>query len=595
MRSVRVRTGTSLLGLPSLFFIYLLLGILGTLFASAFFAESLQGQGVLSLIWIVFLSVPVVLSTFLLVALIRLVRDVVAKKAGGKLRARLLAYFFATSLLSSFPSVVIASRFVAGIADTWFSADLGTVLDDANWFALDSYRQRLRSLEAAARSPHLALAAAKAAAGDAAGAAADLTAADPALLAAQGFDRNGSEEWRERFFIGNRAFALRTPPATRTGFLPRDIEQTRASPKGRDAGVIRYVIAEDEAVRMLTLSLGDDFDPRTRRLSEAVDRVAAIGSLRKALSWTLILLYGAFLLPSLLMTLIIAFSLTNAVTQPLVSLADATRRVAEGDFSIRIIERPGDELGTLVASFNAMVRELERSRDALLRTEKINLWQDLAQRLAHEIKNPLTPIKLSAERVLRRARTEPDRLGEIVESCMLAIIQEVDGLTTMLTDFRSFSRMPPPNLEPVTAIALIEEAVALYRSSYMGIEFDTSGVDGSIMLETDRRHLSQAIANLILNAVDSMDRRGKIDFHAVLVKKRDSRYCRISIRDNGKGIPEEARPHIFTPYFTTKETGTGLGLSIVERIVNDHGGSIWFDSAVGVGTTFYIDLPIRNR
>jgi nitrogen fixation/metabolism regulation signal transduction histidine kinase len=247
-----------------------------------------------------------------------------------------------------------------------------------------------------------------------------------------------------------------------------------------------------------------------------------------------------------------------------------------------------------VASFNAMVRELARSRTALLRTEKINLWQDMAQRLAHEIKNPLTPIKLSAERVLRRAKSDPEHLTEIVDSCMLAIIQEVDGLSTMLTDFRSFARMPPPTLERAKAIAVIEDAAALYRSSYPGIEFDISGVDAQIVVEADRRHFSQVIANLILNAVDAMEGKGRIEFRAELVKKRDSRYCRISIRDNGKGIPEEARPHIFTPYFTTKETGTGLGLPIVERIVNDHGGTIWFDTAVGVGTTFYIDLPIRN-
>lgn len=589
-----MRSGSSLLGLPSLFFIYLLLGILGTLFASTFFSETVkEGSGLLPLVWVVFFSIPAVLSAFLLFAVIRLVRDVLAKRVGGKLRARLLAFFFATAILSSLPSIVIASRFVAGIADSWFTAELDKTLDDANWFALDSYRRRLDSLERLAVSDFPAKL--ERAAANRREAESLLAAADPSFLCAQGFSKTEKGEWKERFFAGDRGYSLAALPAERTGFLPRDLTPSAAYPKGRDRDVVRYVVAENGlAVSVLTLSLGEEFDQRTVRLNRAVERVGAVGALRPELSRTLGLMFAAFLLPSLLMTLLIAFSLTDTVTQPVVSLADATRRVAEGDFSIRILERPGDELGALIASFNAMVRELENSRNALLRTEKINIWQELAQRLAHEIKNPLTPIKLSAERVLRRAKNDPERLGEILESCMIGIIQEVDGLTTMLTDFRSFSRMPPPLLERLTLRPVVEDAITLYRSSYPGVEFDCENVAPDLQVDLDRRNISHVLANLLINAIDAMEGRGKIEFRAELVKKKDSRYCRISIRDNGKGIPEEARQHVFTPYFTTKDTGTGLGLPIVERIVNDHGGSIWFDTAEGVGTTFYIDLPIRN-
>jgi len=367
-----------------------------------------------------------------------------------------------------------------------------------------------------------------------------------------------------------------------------------AYPKGRDKDVVRYVVAEGNALRVVTLSLGEDFDRKTDRLTVSRGLVENVGKLRPALSRTLGLLYAAFLFPSILMTFLISFTLANSVTQPLASLAEATKRVAEGDFSIRILERPGDELGTLVASFNAMVRELDRSRSALLRTETINLWQDMAQRLAHEMKNPLTPIRLSAERVLRRAKIEPERLGEILESSMLAIIQEVDGLNSMLGDFRSFARIPPPSLEQARLAAIVEEAIALYRSSYPAVEFDCAGLDPELHADVDRRHIAQALSNLIINAVDAMKGSGRLEFRAELVKKRDSRYCRISIKDNGEGIPEEVRRQVFSPYFTTKEAGTGLGLPIVERIVLDHGGTIWFDTAVGVGTTFYIDLPLRN-
>jgi nitrogen fixation/metabolism regulation signal transduction histidine kinase len=561
--------------LPSLVFIYLLLGILGAAVSQAFFTQSLtSGRVVPSLVWALFLSVLLAIGAFLLSAVVSLVKDILAKRAGGKLRARLFAFFIATAVLASVPSVVIASRFVAGILDLWYSADFQTALDDANYFALDAYRYRLLALESAASS----VPAERASAGS-----------DSARYSAvQVFVRGRDGSWGESIFRGNRSFALPEPPAFKTGFLPRDQE--------RDRDVARFVAASGAGtVTVWSLSLGDRFEERTARVAAARDLVNATAGLRPVLNRTLFLFYATFLLPTLLMTLLIAFSLTESVTRPLVGLSDATRRVAEGDFSIRILSRSDDELGALVASFNTMVRELEKSRAALLHTEKINIWQDMAQRLAHEIKNPLTPIKLSAERVLRRAKTDPGRLEEILEPCMLAIIQEVDGLSTMLTEFRTFARLPPPTMETYKLRSVVEDSVALYRSSYPGIVFDCAAVDPDIEVEVDRRHISQVLANLIVNAVDSMKGRGRLDFAAELVKKRDSRYCRLSVRDDGAGIPEDQRPFIFTPYFTTKESGTGLGLSIVERIINDHGGSVWVDSAEGAGATFYIDLPVARK
>lgn len=347
-------------------------------------------------------------------------------------------------------------------------------------------------------------------------------------------------------------------------------------------------------VRIITFDLGGDLSGRLDRVEESLARLRAIEALEGRLGPLLFIFYGAFSLPTLLMTMIIAVALSGMITQPIVDLAEATRKVAEGDFSIRILSRRGDELGALVSSFNAMVQDLERSRAAAMRAEKITLWQDMAQRLAHEVKNPLTPIKLSAERVLRRFRTDPEGVRDILEPSMLAIIQEVDGLSSLLSEFRTFSRMNEPALSRTELRALVEETIALYRNSYPAVDFRLDGLGQGIYLKADRRHLAQVLANLVLNAVDAMDGAGIVEFGSDLVKKRDSRYCRLSIRDSGKGIPEHARSQVFTPYFTTKAGGTGLGLPIVERIVVDHGGAVWFDSAEGVGTTFFIDLPIDS-
>jgi nitrogen fixation/metabolism regulation signal transduction histidine kinase len=372
----------------------------------------------------------------------------------------------------------------------------------------------------------------------------------------------------------------------------------------RDTDVIRYAFQPERpgVLRVLTYDLGEGFDNAVEAIKNQVQQFEIINALRANLRPLLVFYYGVFFCPTLLMTAIIAISFTRRVTQPLVDLTEATRRVAEGDFSIQILARRGDELGLLISSFNAMVRDLEKSREALVKAEKISIWQNMAQQLAHEIKNPLTPIRLSAERVLRRWRNDPGHIGEILESSMLAIIQEVEGLSTLLTEFRTLSR-PMENSQSygengkaVSTTELreaLEESISPYKSSQPRVSFDTSHVGEGITVKIDKHRMNQILSNLFINAIDAMEGRGVIEIRTDLVKKRESRYCRLSIQDTGKGISKQESQLVFTPYFTTKETGTGLGLPIVERIVNDHGGSIWFNSAEGMGTTFFIDLPVE--
>jgi signal transduction histidine kinase len=202
--------------------------------------------------------------------------------------------------------------------------------------------------------------------------------------------------------------------------------------------------------------------------------------------------------------------------------------------------------------------------------------------------------------VLRRWQNEPDRIGEILESSMLAIVQEVTGLSTMLTEFRTLSR--PTELSRTWTVIReqIEESIGLYRGGYPAIVFDMAHVGEGITVKMEKRHLAQILSNLIVNSIDAINGRepgvpGRIELRTDLVKKRDSFYCRLSIKDNGKGIAAGEGGEIFTPYFTTKDSGTGLGLPIVERIVSDHGGTIWFNSAPGVGATFFIDLPVDGN
>jgi nitrogen fixation/metabolism regulation signal transduction histidine kinase len=238
-----------------------------------------------------------------------------------------------------------------------------------------------------------------------------------------------------------------------------------------------------------------------------------------------------------------------------------------------------------------MVAELEKSRLKIMQTEKVAAWQEIAQRLAHEIKNPLTPIKLSAQRLLKRFKENPDDFERVLDSAVGSIIREVDNLDNLLTEFRNFSRLPAPQRGPVLLKNLIREVVSTYRYTTDKIAINWEEVPEDISLSLDRGQIKQVFANLIRNAIDAMPKGGELIFRADLVKKGNTKYCRIQIEDTGEGIRKEDFNQVFNPYYTTKSHGTGLGLSIVERIIFDHKGQIWFESEPGIGTTFFIDLP----
>jgi nitrogen fixation/metabolism regulation signal transduction histidine kinase len=587
VKPVRTHPDYFIIDIRGLILIYLLLCVLTVYFFRFFFIETLGDGGVPGTFhFVIFLTIPIILLVLLAAAILNMVRDILARRTGSRFQARLFGYFLITVFFASLPVAILTTQSVYELMRFWRSTGVYAALDEAQRFALDAYSLRLDRLEARIQAGGF----------DAPpGTAPELPAHDGEageIVAVQDFywDEEAGG-WTSVFFTGDAAGELSAPPGTPPGgpqgFSAREIP--------RDTDIIRYVLAPARGyTRVISCGLGEGFDQAIGLIGDEKNRFERIGSLDLDVGPLILFYYGVFFFPILLMTVLITISFTRRVTQPIVELTEATRRVAEGDFSIQILTRPRDELGLLIGSFNSMVRDLEQSRGALVRAEKISIWQNMAQQLAHEIKNPLTPIKLSAERVLRRWRNEPERIGEIVENSMLAIIQEVEGLSTMLTEFRTLSRPIEPSLTRTVLGEQVELTIGLYQSSYPGVSFDLSHLDPQVVVKIDQRHIAQVLTNLIINGIDAMDGRGILEIRTDLVKKRESRYCRLSIRDTGKGITDEEGSRIFTPYFTTKESGTGLGLPIVERIVNDHGGAIWFNSAPGMGTTFFIDLPIDD-
>jgi nitrogen fixation/metabolism regulation signal transduction histidine kinase len=579
--------------------IYLLLCIVSILFSRNFLSELLQDGSVPApLSIIVFFTTPLALLIFLAVSVVNLIRDYIARRAGSKFQTRLFAYFIVTAIFSAVPVTVITTQSLYEIRHFWRTVQVTQALTDAQNFAMDAYSLRLEQFETRIETMNfepamnLAMSLPETEGEEDSPAAAALAQAAENLAfwgiaGVQDFRLDGEGTWASQGFAGNPSRELVTPPETLRGFVSREIP--------RDIDTVRYILRPaPDLVRVVSCDLGDGFDAAIETIGNEKTKFELINSLSINLQALLTFFYGVFFLPTLLMTAIIAISFTRRVSQPLMELTEATRRVAEGDFSIQILTRPQDELGLLIRSFNAMVRDLEKNQESQLQTEKISIWQSLAQQLAHEIKNPLTPIKLSAEQVLRRWRNKPERIGEIVETSMLAIIQEVEGLSNLLTEFRTLSRPIEPAQTWTPLRETVEEAIIPYRSSHPKVNFDTQYIQYDVLVKMDKRHINQVLTNLILNGIDAMDGAGHIEMRTDLVKKRESRYCRLSIRDSGKGIEERDRGQVFTPYFTTKKSGTGLGLPIVERIVNDHGGTIWFNSAPGAGTTFFIDFPLDN-
>jgi two-component system nitrogen regulation sensor histidine kinase NtrY len=242
-----------------------------------------------------------------------------------------------------------------------------------------------------------------------------------------------------------------------------------------------------------------------------------------------------------------------------------------------------------------MIAELDGSRRKLIAAERITAWQEIARRLAHEIRNPLTPIKLSAQRILKKHGEGADDFQSALFSSVAAIIREVEGLEHLLGEFSEFARLPEPSLEPVLLRELLGEVASTYAPVSGAVKVDLHEVPADLVLSIDRGQMRRAFANLFTNAVQAMPGGGRIEVRTDAVRKGRQVWCRVSVSDSGPGIAEEDRERIFDPYYTTKRDGTGLGLAIVRRIVFDHGGNVWVESRPGAGATFYVDLPVGSR
>jgi len=225
----------------------------------------------------------------------------------------------------------------------------------------------------------------------------------------------------------------------------------------------------------------------------------------------------------------------------------------------------------------------------LVRAQKVAAWREVARRLAHEIKNPLTPIQLSAERLRRHFSQAPAGTRDLVDECTTTIVGEVESLKGLVDEFSQFARMPAPRAVPTDLHCVLDDALSLYRGLLAEIEIRTHFAEALPKVSIDPEQIRRVILNLVDNAIEAMDRRGAIDIetrHDV-----NNNLVRVVVADNGPGIPVAEREKLFLPYYSTKQRGSGLGLAIVRRIVAEHGGSIDVTDNQPRGTRFAIELP----
>ena len=285
--------------------------------------------------------------------------------------------------------------------------------------------------------------------------------------------------------------------------------------------------------------------------------------------------------------------------RPIQQLAAATERVASGDLKHRVEISQRDargEIGTLVSSFNVMTENLEDAQRNLARTERIAAWREVARRLAHEIKNPLTPIQVSIHRIKKRLKGETED-NKVIEECLDSILKEVSNLRSIAEEFSTFAKLPEPRFGKLDVNEAIRSVLELYTSSLENIEVVTSYGERLPPVRADKDQIRSVLSNIIKNAIEAMPNGGVIVIITALKGSGETtgsgKYVRTEISDSGGGIPKDVTDQIFNPYFTTKPEGTGLGLALAYRIVQDHNGDISFSTSAD-GTTFAIDLPVHG-
>lgn len=313
--------------------------------------------------------------------------------------------------------------------------------------------------------------------------------------------------------------------------------------------------------------------------------------LEKEISGFLIALINIYVLLFAL-SIVIAIFISNYVTKPLKLIQDKLSNIKLGRRNEPIEWQENDEIGSLVIEYNRMIEELSISAELLAKSERESAWREMAKQVAHEIKNPLTPMKLSLQHLQRIWKDRAPDMDKKIEEVTKTLIDQIDTLSSIATEFSNFAVMPRAHFEKIDLNQTLTTALSLFRDlENIRVEFKSELEDHAFVL-ADREQMLRVFNNLLKNAVQAIpeSRKGML----TVSLKSEKNNLLVTIADNGTGISDSVMHKIFTPNFTTKNAGMGLGLAMVKNIIENTGGHIWFETKVDIGTTFFISIPMYN-
>jgi two-component system, NtrC family, nitrogen regulation sensor histidine kinase NtrY len=284
---------------------------------------------------------------------------------------------------------------------------------------------------------------------------------------------------------------------------------------------------------------------------------------------------------------------TARFSRPIKTLAQAATEIGHGNWDVRVETSGKDEIGKLAVAFNQMTEELMGQRERLVQSERVAAWRELARRLAHELKNPLFPLQITVENLLRARQNTPQEFDEVFQESTATLLAEIANLKTIIGRFSDFSKMPAPQIQAVDLNELARSVAQLFQAQ---LNRDPGRIQPKLQLgdvpqvSADPVLLRRVIENLVLNAIDAMPHGGTLTFRTMT--NSNDRFAVFELADTGAGLTAEECERLFTPYYTTKQHGTGLGLAIAQSVISDHHGRITVSSKKEQGTTFHVELPV---
>jgi nitrogen fixation/metabolism regulation signal transduction histidine kinase len=511
----------------------------------------------------------------------------------GRIERRLAAAIVLTALIPLLGAVYLANKAVRDTSERFFVPEVGARLDEA----LGLYQELARVAKAAMRNeaaaigeqPSLARAVSARDTQALDGVLRAILRTHPALVSAAVVraDRNVASADRGRPIDPGRELSLEVRRPIGPAGEAADADQAAS-----DAPEIVLVFATDKARY-------DGLD----RMSEFVDTYGKIAARRNERAY--LLSFAVLLGFTITAAIGVGILLARGVSARIVRLAEATRQVGAGDLAIRVVESGEDEVGDLARAFNRMLAEIETTRARIEYVQRIGAWQEMARRLAHEIKNPLTPIQLAVEEVHQRYSGPDPAYRKLLDATLEVVEAEVGTLRRLVGEFSDFARLPQAHLEPgdlaqflreqAEQPLVLDEGAAETGDSAAAAPRITVSFDippGEALACLDRQMFRRALINLVRNSAQAIRDQHRAEGRVRVALGRVGSFWVIDIDDDGPGIPTETREKIFDPYVTTKHDGTGLGLAIVKKIIVEHGGVISAQSSPLGGARMRLTLPV---